>query len=89
MEDPSKTKPRVPGFSHYHVNIIGASFPVPPIIALDEKSADQSILKLTEMAFVQHGLTPTKVVDGIVHLSDGSYIRKRGCTSDCHFDAIG
>ncbi|HAQ03024.1 TPA: hypothetical protein DCQ22_03990 [Candidatus Nomurabacteria bacterium] len=69
--------------THYHVSAIGSPNPIPAEICTDEKSADQAILKMTEMVFTQYGIRPTKVVDGIVHLDDGSYIRKRGCIGHC------
>ena len=69
--------------THYHVSIIGSTNPIPAEIHIDKQSADQAILKMTEMVYIRYGIRPTKVVDGVVYLDDGSYIRKRGCIGDC------
>ena len=69
--------------THYHVSIIGSTNPIPAEIHIDKKSADQAILKMTEMVYTHYGVRPVIVLDGVVHLDDGSYIRKRGCIGHC------
>lgn len=73
-------------FTHYHVSLIGSTLPTPVVIAMDAKSADSEILKMAELA-TTHGYFPTKVVDNTIYLNDGSYIRKRSCSGDCHLSS--
>lgn len=71
------------GIEHWHVNVVGPSQFITSVVLADKKEADNTVLKMTEVAYYLGGVYPIKIANGIVYLDDGSTIKTRSCTKNC------